>query len=223
MPHALRRLFAAVILLAVSGAARADDKCLARGIFGGKTVALKYCEVAMYDEKGVTLAFMEDPISAEEVAAFQLNSYPREKDAGGKRRTMISLGFCPGGGKAAPGPGAVTSVEMSIEHASSPMLGRQWVFDLPKDKELKIEKLSGNLALGGKARRPHDRREEERRSRLQMGDRLRRAAAEEGGGRGPGLRVLTGTTARWSVRSLPVRPFLTSGRRRRRRAQRGSW
>jgi hypothetical protein len=149
-PHALRRLFAAATLVAVAGAARADDKCLARGMFGGKTVALKYCEVAMYDEKGVTLAFMEDPIAAEEVAAFQLNSYPREKDAGGKRRTMISLGFCPGGGKASPSPGAVTSVEMSIEHASSPMLGRQWVFDLPKDKELKIEELSGNLALEGK-------------------------------------------------------------------------
>ena len=150
MSHALRHLFAAVILLAVAGAARADDKCLARGVFGGKPVALKYCEVAMYDEKGVTLVFMEEPISAEEVAAFQMNSYPKEKDAAGKRRTLISLGFCPGGGKAAPSPGAVTSVEMSVEHASAPILGRQWVFDLPKDKELKIEKLSGNLALGGK-------------------------------------------------------------------------
>jgi hypothetical protein len=44
----------------------------------------------------------------------------------------------------------VKSVEMSVAHASSPMLGRQWVFELPKDKELKIEKLSGKLALGGR-------------------------------------------------------------------------
>ena len=150
MPHALRLSYAAAILLAVSAAARGDDKCLAKAVIGGKPVTLKYCEVAMYDEKGVTLVFMEEPISAEEVAAFQWNSYPKEKDAGGKRRTMISIGFCPGGGKSAPSPGAVKSVEMGIEHASVPMLGRQWVFDFPKDKELKIEKLSGNLALGGK-------------------------------------------------------------------------
>ena len=150
MPHSLRRLLAASILMAVSGSALADDKCLAKAVIGGKLVSLKYCEVAMYDEKGVTLVFMEAPISAEEVAAFQWNSAPKEKDSGGQRRTMIELGFCPGGGTASPSPGAVKSVEMSINHASSPMLGRQWVFELPKDKELKIEKLSGTLALGGK-------------------------------------------------------------------------
>ncbi len=150
MRHALRSVLAAAILFVLAGTARADDTCLAKGSIGGKPFALKHCEVAMYDEKGVTLAFMEEPISAEEVAAFQVNSYPKDKDAAGKRRTMIELGFCPGGGTAVPAPGAVKSIEMSIEHASSPMLGRQWVFDLPKDKELKIDKLSGNLALGGK-------------------------------------------------------------------------
>jgi hypothetical protein len=151
MSHPGRPLLAAAAALFwVAGLALADDKCLAKAIIGGKPVSLKYCEVAMYDEKGVTLVFMEEPISAEEVAAFQWNSAPKEKDAGGKPRTMIELGFCPGGGKSAPSPAAVTSVEMSVNHASSPMLGRQWVFDLPKDKELKIEKLSGNLALGGK-------------------------------------------------------------------------
>jgi len=152
MPHARRHFSAAAVLLALAAAAHADDKCLARLVIGGNPVSLKHCEVAMYDEKGVTLVFMEAPIPAEEVTAFEWNSYPKEKDAGGKPRTMISLGFCPGGGKtASPSPGAVGSVEMSVNHASSPMLGRQWVFDLPKDKAtLKIEKLSGNLALGGK-------------------------------------------------------------------------
>jgi hypothetical protein len=152
MPHARRYLPAAAILLALAATARADDKCSAKLVIGGKPVSLKNCEVAMYDEKGVTLVFMEAPISAEEATAFQWNSYPKDKDAGGKARTMISLGFCPGGGKTAtPSPGAVPSVEMSINHATSPMLGRQWVFDLPKDKAVfKIEKLSGNLALGGK-------------------------------------------------------------------------
>ncbi len=150
MPHALRPLLAAAILLALSGAARADDKCLAKAVLGGKPVSLKYCEVAMYDEKGVTLAFFEAPVPAEEVEAFQFNSAPKEKDAAGKPRTLIELDFCPGGGTAAPSPGAVRSVGMSINHASSPMLGRQWVFELPADKGLKIEKLSGNLAPGGK-------------------------------------------------------------------------
>ena len=150
MPRAIRHLLAAAILLGLAATMRADDKCLAKAVIGGKLATLKYCEVAMYDEKGVTLVFMEEPISAEEVAAFQWNSAPKEKDAGGQRRTMIELGFCPGGGTASPSPGAVKSVEMSVNHGSSPMLGRQWVFDLPKDKELKIDKLSGNLALGGK-------------------------------------------------------------------------
>jgi hypothetical protein len=150
MPYSSRPLMAAATLFCLAGLARAEDKCLAKAVIGGKPVTLKYCGVAMYDEKGVTLVFMEAPISAEEVEAFQWNSAPKEKDASGKPRTMIELGFCPGGGKPAPSAGAVKSVEMSINHSSSPMLGRQWVFDLPKDRELKIEKLSGNLALGGR-------------------------------------------------------------------------
>jgi hypothetical protein len=156
MPHARRCFPAAAILLALATTARADDKCSARLVIGGKPVSLKNCEVAMYDEKGVTLVFMEAPISAEEVTAFQWNSYPKDKDAGGKARTMIGLGFCPGGGKSAtPSPGAVASIEMSINHATSPMLGRQWVFDLPKDKaEFKIEEALREPSPSGKARRP---------------------------------------------------------------------
>ena len=37
-----------------------------------------------------------------------------------------------------------------MNHADSPLLGRQWVLQLPKDKELKVEKLSGDLKLGGR-------------------------------------------------------------------------
>jgi len=121
-----------------------------KATFGGKAVTLKHCAVAMYDEKGVTLFFNEDPIPAEEAAAFQWNSYPKDKDVSGKPRTMMTLGFCPGGAGPTPGPGAVKSVEMSLNDSSSPMLGRQWVFDLPADKALKIQKLSGNLKLGGR-------------------------------------------------------------------------
>lgn len=42
-------------------------------------------------------------------------------------------------------------VETGIDVAGSPLLGRNWVFELPKDKDiLKIEKLSGELKPGGK-------------------------------------------------------------------------
>jgi hypothetical protein len=45
----------------------------------------------------------------------------------------------------------VKSIELSMSSASSVMLQRQWVFDLPKDaKELKIEKLAGTLSPGGR-------------------------------------------------------------------------
>jgi hypothetical protein len=36
-----------------------------------------------------------------------------------------------------------------MNHADLPMLGRQWVMHLPKEKQLKIEKVSGDLKLGG--------------------------------------------------------------------------
>jgi hypothetical protein len=144
-----RFLFAGFLLIAAS-AARGEDSCLVKATFGGKAVTLKHCAAALYDEKGVTLFFNEDPIPAEEAAAFQWNSYPKDRDASGKARTMMTLGFCPGGAGPAPGPGVVKSVEMSLGHSSSPMLGRQWVFELPADNGLKIQKLSGTLKLGGR-------------------------------------------------------------------------
>jgi hypothetical protein len=143
-----RFLFAGFLLLPAFGA-RAEDSCLVKASFGGKTVALKHCAVALYDEKGVTLFFNEDPIPAEEAAAFQWNSYPKDRDESGKPRTMMTLGFCPGGAGPVSGAGAVKSVEMSLGHSSSSMLGRQWVFELPAEG-LKIQKLSGNLKLGGR-------------------------------------------------------------------------
>jgi hypothetical protein len=150
MRQALSRFLFAMVLLIPAFAARSEDACLVKATFGGKAVTLKHCAAAMYDEKGVTLFFNEDPISAEEAAAFQWNSYPKDRDAGGKPRTMMTLGFCPGGAGAVPSPDAVKSVEMSVGHSASPMLGRQWVFDLPADKGMKIQKLSGSLKLGGR-------------------------------------------------------------------------
>ena len=150
MFHSGRHLIAAGVLLTLAVTARAEDRCLVKAVIGGKPVTMKNCAVAMYDESGVTLFFSESPISAEEAATFQLNSYPKEKDPSGKPRSMMHFAFCPGGPKKSPDPAAVKSVEVSVNHASSLLLGRQWVFDLPKDKELKIEKLSGKLAPGGR-------------------------------------------------------------------------
>ncbi|HYR45471.1 MAG TPA: hypothetical protein VER78_00605 [Thermoanaerobaculia bacterium] len=151
MSHPSRSFLVAGLLLTLAGAAIADDKCLVKAVLGGKPVTMKSCVISIYDESSVTLFFTESPLPAEEAAAFQFNSYPQDKDAAGKPRSMVAFAFCPGGEKKIPSPAAVKSVEMNVAHPSSPFLGRQWVFDLPKDKEiLKIEKLSGKLALGGR-------------------------------------------------------------------------
>ncbi len=151
MPRAGRCFVVAAVLLLAAPDARAADKCIVKAVIGGNLVTLLNCAVSLYDENGVTIWLTEGPLSDDEVSKFQLNSSPEEKDSSGRRRTMIHLAFCPGGGKPTPSPDAVKTVEMSLNHASSPMFGVQWVFDLPKDKEsFKIEKLSGNLKLGGR-------------------------------------------------------------------------
>jgi hypothetical protein len=143
------RFLAAAFLLVPALTVRAADTCLVKATFGGKAVTLKHCAVAVYDEKGATLFFNENPISAEEAAAFQMNSYPKDRDASNKKRTMMTVGFCPGGATGVPSPGAAKSVEISFG-SPDPMLSRQWLFDPAADKDLKIQKLSGNLKPGGR-------------------------------------------------------------------------
>ena len=64
---------------------------------------------------------------------------------------MMHMAFCPGGGTSEARAAAVKSVELWMASASSMLLGRQWVFDLPKDAGvLKIERMSGTLAPGGR-------------------------------------------------------------------------
>jgi hypothetical protein len=48
-------------------------------------------------------------------------------------------------------PAEVKSVEIAFKHADAEFLGpqEQWVLNLPKDKEIKIEKLTGELKQGG--------------------------------------------------------------------------
>lgn len=156
MPNtrSLRRRLAAPVaacLLALAAPGLAEDKCNVKAVIGGKAVTMTHCTVAVYDASGVTLWFSDKPFSAAEVEKFQLNSYPTEKDAAGKPRTMMHFAFCPGGGKPVANAKDVKSVETSVAFAGEPMLGRQWVFELAKEKDvLKLEKLSGDLKPGGK-------------------------------------------------------------------------
>jgi hypothetical protein len=136
--------------LGLAAPACAADKCHGKVILEGKSLLFKSCAVALYDDKGVTLLMTDTPLSPSELSTFEMNSYPPERDADGKRRAMISLAFCPGGGKSTPSKVAVTSVEMSANDGSSPM-GLQDVFELPEQKaSFKIEKLSGELKAGGR-------------------------------------------------------------------------
>ena len=139
-------------LLALAAPGFAEDKCNVKAVLGGKSVMMKYCAVALYDsEHSVTLYFSDSPFTAKEIEAFQESSNPSDKDAAGKPRTMMHFAFCPGAGKPVVNPAGVKNVEMSVNVAGSVFLGRQWVFELPKEKDiLKIEKLSGELKLGGK-------------------------------------------------------------------------
>lgn len=153
MMHSMhpRPLSALSALLVASLAPPAfGDTCRAEVTVDGKKATLAHCAVAVYDNAGVTLWLTEQPIAADERSTFQLNSYPRDTDADGNARTMMHLGFCPGGGAAQASAAAVGSVELSLAHASSAMLQRQWVAELPADGWLKIERLTGTLAAGGK-------------------------------------------------------------------------
>ena len=151
MTPSRRLLPVALAAVLAAGPALAVDTCLVKAVIGGKAAEMKSCAIAVYDEKGVTLFFSESPIGAEERQAFEWNSYAKTADPSGKPRTMMHVAFCPGGGKAEANPAAVKSIELSMSSASSVMLQRQWVFDLPKDaKELKIEKLAGTLSPGGR-------------------------------------------------------------------------
>jgi hypothetical protein len=149
----IRSLFAVLfVFLSFQISAEADNKCSAKGVMAGLDFSMNHCAAALYDEKGVTLWFSSTPITSDELQQFQLNSYadPFHKDAAGKRRSMITLAFCPGGGKAASSPGEVKSVEIAFKHESADFLGSQdqWVLKFP-NKEMKIEKLTGELKAGG--------------------------------------------------------------------------
>jgi hypothetical protein len=143
-------LFFLLLVLKVDAA----NQCSGKGVMAGLDFEIKDCAVAFYESNNsVTLWFSGTPIAVEEREKFELNSYANDfkKDSSGKPRTMITVAFCPGDGKPAPSPDAVKSVEIAFKHETADFLGTQdqWVLELPKDKQLRFEKLSGELKLGG--------------------------------------------------------------------------
>jgi type 1 fimbria pilin len=151
MLTSLRRFSIAVASLAlVASAASAADRCVAKANIAGKSVVLKNCAVALYDNSGVTLWFTDAPLSAAELSTFQLNSDAKTTHADNRMRTMLSLAFCPGGGKATASAAAVKSVEI-VANEATPGAWQSFVFALPGDKaNLKVEKLTGELKTGGR-------------------------------------------------------------------------
>ena len=116
---------------------------------------MKYCAAAVYepsdDKFSVTFYFSDTLFTAKELEEFRENSSTQDKTADGKPRTMMHFAFCSDVGKAAASAASVKIVETGINVAGAPFSGRQWVFDLPKDKDiLKIGKLTGSIVPGGK-------------------------------------------------------------------------
>jgi hypothetical protein len=146
----IARVFFIVALVAIASGASAQNKCSAKGTMGGQKFELANCEVAYYaGSNGATIWFSSTPITAEEREFFQRSS---SADRFKKGRTMVSLGFCPGGGSATPSPATAKSVEIGFKHATVLDLGTQdqWVLEPATDKQIKVEKLSGDLKKGGK-------------------------------------------------------------------------
>jgi hypothetical protein len=154
----IERHLPSLVLAAVlfsSTPALGADKCSVKAVLGGKNVTMKYCAAAVYEpsdgQYSVSFYFSDTLFTVREIAAFHENSAPQDKTEDGKGRTKMHFAFCSGTGKNPASAAAVKSVETGIDVAGAPFSGRQWVFDLPKDKDiLKIEKLTGTITPGGK-------------------------------------------------------------------------
>jgi hypothetical protein len=113
----------------------------------GERFTASHCAIALYgDQHSVAIWFNADPITPDEVAAFEVSSYAAD-NKGGKPRTMLQVMFCPGGGREHASAGAVKSIDLNTNNAKPMVPGVQWVLAAPA--ELKIEKLSGEVKPGG--------------------------------------------------------------------------
>ncbi|MEO8304802.1 MAG: tetratricopeptide repeat protein [Betaproteobacteria bacterium] len=127
--------------------ARAPDKCSATGAMEGEKFVATHCAVSLYgDQNSVAIWFSEDAIAPEEAADFQFSSHAADSK-GGKRRTLVQIMFCPGGGAATASAASVKSMDFNTNHAKSPLVGVQRVVEAPKD--FKVERLAGEIKQGG--------------------------------------------------------------------------
>ncbi len=152
MLHRLGHLLALALLLVPTASLRAADTCRLKAVLAGKPVTMAHCAAAVFEDgPSVTLTFSDAPFTPKELDAFHVSSYATDKDEAGKPRTMMHFAFCPGGGKPEASAAAVKSVETGVNRADSVMASRQWVFELPKDKEtLNVRKLAGRVVPGGR-------------------------------------------------------------------------
>jgi TPR repeat protein len=123
------------------------DQCVVTGMMEGEKFATTHCTVSLYgDQHSVAIWFNEDPVTPAEAQNFQTSSYAGDsKD--GKRRTMLTIMFCPGGGEATAAPAAVKAIDFNTSNATSALAGVQWSLAAPKD--FKVDKMAGDLKPGG--------------------------------------------------------------------------
>lgn len=143
-----RHLLAAAICLGFATTAQAQNKCSASGVMGGEKFIANHCAVSLLDEAhSVTFWFSENPLSPQEVEAFEISAYASSiKD--GKERTMLLVGFCPGGGQAVASAGSIKRIDLAVNHGKSAMAANQWIVEAPKD--FKVVSITGTLKAGSK-------------------------------------------------------------------------
>jgi hypothetical protein len=130
--------------------AKAENRCSATVTRSGKRFDLSNCSVAYSSsEHSVMIWFTENALSSGEEKSFQGSAFAPERDIHGKYLTMMSLQFCPGGGSSTPNPGDVKSVKVRIHTADTKLLAH-WVSDASAGKDVRAEKMQGDLRPGGK-------------------------------------------------------------------------
>jgi hypothetical protein len=143
----------ALALLSLGAAypqAEAADRCLAETIIGGHPVRMTHCALSVLDRSGANILFSEQPLSDTEIEGFLISSHVRPFDPDGRPRSLLRIAFCPGGGTPDADPAAVRSLEMAIDSADSPILGRQMVFDPRSDARMSVTELAGSLKPGAR-------------------------------------------------------------------------
>ena len=111
---------------------------------------MQHCAVALYDsEKSVTLYFSDSPFSAKEIKEFEESSQMPEKDAAGKRRSMMHFAFCPGGGQPAANARRGEAQEMSIKSPARLSGMAEHFRTAERQGHRENGKALGDLKLGG--------------------------------------------------------------------------